>query len=258
MKINKFVAAVVAFNLLAEYSIRGFEKFSAMPVLLPGLILTYYIYFIILNSLTVKYKLNLGAFAVMALVFGMLYNLFFPQGGTFIPPFILGVNWVYVFFINAIFWVPVQSILGFYFAHRLVGRPDQGQVLSDKGLKMAFAGYIVMVLVFNLFAPKIGVLTPIGLITFSAAIFVAYKWYEKLRAKPLENTTFMPNRIYDALGVFCLVCFVYAGFFILDSGETRNAHPLNVNAMWFLFKAMGIVTAVMVVHRIASKKEIRV
>jgi len=115
----KIVLLATGFNLLFEYSMRGFGGLFRRGFFL--LLFLYLSYYSVVEDLIVRYRITNRQLIVVAFCFGVIPEAFL-TGVLFAPPLVLGVNIPQFLFINIVWWWCLQGLVTFYFATRIVQR----------------------------------------------------------------------------------------------------------------------------------------
>jgi hypothetical protein len=148
------IAIAVLFNLLFEYSVRGFDHLLQAPVLTLVLLAIYFSYFTLLEDLIVRWRLG----DIQVLAAGILVGTIIvpvAAGAALYPPLILGINWGQLFFINIIWWGPLQFVLAMYLANRIAPR-DWNHPQLGRG------GWTFFILLFGMALTTIFVAKPVA------------------------------------------------------------------------------------------------
>lgn len=258
----KIVLIITLFNLLAEYSLRGINGLLAHPELPLFLFLIYFAYFTMVEDLIVRYRLKDYHVIVAAFFFALLFQFLFPQGGVFVPPLILGINWGVLLFVNLIFWCPIQTMMGFYLANRVTPRDWSHPLLSKIGWGLSLFVFVSITLGFRLFARNIaqvtllGIVVMIGLMIATVAIFIKIRPSQEERSSP--PTAFEKRRLMDYLCIFIVVFFFISAIFLTGDPTYVYAHPINRTALQIGMIVSTIVVLIMLGYRLYSRKPIPV
>jgi len=255
---NHFKTAIIVtlFNLLAEYSLRGINNFKEMPLISILLFLNYLPYFILLEDLTARYKLKDYQFALAASFFGLLWMLFGPSV-IFIPPLFLGINWQRLLFVILFWWVPIQSVLPFYFANRISARNWQHPLLSRKKFTLTALWFLGATLAFRFFAYSfnniLGFFVVLGLLIMN---FLVFK--KSIAKKEIEEPIFRKNAVLDLLSIFMIIFFVFSATRLTADPDFHFLTYLNKTALDVGIKISFIAVLIMLAQRLFSKKSISV
>ncbi|PIR43069.1 hypothetical protein COV24_04530 [candidate division WWE3 bacterium CG10_big_fil_rev_8_21_14_0_10_32_10] len=255
----KIILVVTFFNILAEYSLRGIGNLQAIPLLPFALFLNYFSYFVVLEYLITKYHLRDYHLAVIALFYGLLWQLIGPSI-VYLAPFFLGLNWVGIIFVNFIWWVPIQTILAFYLANRLFKRDYTSSFLSEGKYTFFIGLFIVATLLFRIIAPL--PVTIIGLFVMILLTGISY-WFskrilDKLKTDIPSIRSFEKNIVYDIFSFGLILYFIYAAVLIEpESGMSATTH-LNLKALQIGIRVSTIVVILLFTYRKFSKKPISV
>lgn len=122
---QKVILSCTVFNLLLEFWVHGIGDFLN-PVLTISLFLMYLSLFSIIEDLIVRYKLKDQHVLLISFIYGMFQETF-NTGSVFNEPNFFGVNLLYVFMINILWWGILQSLLALYFANQIVKADSEFQ-----------------------------------------------------------------------------------------------------------------------------------
>lgn len=223
----KTVSAATAFNMLFEYSMRGFNNLSVQP-LLPFVLFTFYFsLYAMLEDLIVKYRLKDYHLIMAAFFFGTAYQ-FLVSGSALLHPSFLGVDWTNLVFVVVVWWGNLQSIVTFYFANRIAPR-DWNHLLSKKGWVAALIINCLMIMLFQLSGaipkPTIPQLTIMLLVMAFAAVL-----FTTALPKSISNSsqTFNRSRFMDFFAASTVGIFLFCAMFL--TFDPVRAKTSNVNA----------------------------
>ena len=188
----KIVILTVIFNLLFEYSIRGFYGLFLHKGLIILLITLYFSYFMIVDSLIRKFRINNLQILIVSFCFGTLIVTFF-AGNIFINPTYVGVNIPKFFFVNIVWWGFLQALLTFYLATRIVQRDWNEKPMGRLGF-FIYSGYIIVFLIFTFIFVETPKGTLLGYI-FSLTFFISGLLYLKIKLKKPQKLTPYHNYI---------------------------------------------------------------
>lgn len=241
----KIVVLAVLFNLLFEYSIRGFYGLFLHKGLIIFLFMLYFSYFMIIDSLIRQFKISNLQLLIVSFCFGTLIVTFF-AGNIFIDPTILGVNIPRFFFINIIWWGFIQALLTFYLATRLVQRDWNEKPIGRLGF-FVYTGYIIVFLIFTF----IFVETPKGPLVgyvFSLVFIISGLVYLKIKlTKPQQEIyQFKKSLLLDIFSFGSVILFLFSGTFIATSqtsidGMIINLIALKLSVAWTILVFIGML-----------------
>lgn len=170
------IVIATAFNLLFEYSVRGFGHLLERPLLPLVLTPLYFAYFVLLEDLVVRWRLRDAHVLVAGVVVGTII-VPLASGACLLPPLTLGVNWGALFFIDLIWWGPLQFVMALYIANRLAPRDWHHARLGPigwTGFALLFAAALTVIHTAKPVAPPetlqgwitIGILLALGALVF--------------------------------------------------------------------------------------------
>lgn len=255
----QIVIFVSLFNVFAEYALRGFNNFTKIPILSIALFLNYFPYFTLAEDMITRYKLRGIQLALFGLYFGLIWQLVGPSV-VYFPPQILGLNWAAVFFVNFVWWVPLQTVLGFYIAQRIIKRDWQTKLLSEKEKKIYLAWFIVAASSLRLFVYNPPVFP--GALVLLAIIFLVKflvnKMIARLRQNPQKVLGYTSLKVMDILAVVVVLYIAYSAFFLTSQPGVSYVTEINMDAMRSLVKFSSLATIFMAGYRLISRKSIPV
>ncbi|MBN2016063.1 hypothetical protein JW766_04490 [Candidatus Dojkabacteria bacterium] len=245
------------FNILAEYAIRGIQNLFDMPLLPFMLFLNYFPYFLLLEHLIVRYKLNDLELALIANLFGMLWMLVGPSVIWF-PPTVLGINWPRLLFVNLFWWVTIQTIIGFHIANRLVKRNWEITPLSKKSSLFAFFWFVAVSFSFRFFAQApmniLGFFILLQLIIIN--LFIMKFFLDKTKETTKRIPKFKKNLLVDLLCAFLILYLFFAALCIKDNSTLTYVTYINQTAMHTTIRVSFLFVCTLFIYRILSKKPI--
>jgi len=245
------------FNVLAEYSLRGINNLSHSPLILPGIFLNYFFYFACLEYLIVHYKLRDFSIGVIGLFFGLLWLVLGPSV-VYIAPQFLGVNWINFLFINLIWWVPIQTILGLYIARRLVTTDRTNPFLSEKQFKYMFYAFCLATFSFSLVLPFFPI-APLGRIILIFLTYVVGRYAQKKTLQSNVNISLISNsRFLDLVSIFVVIFFVYSSIVLTKEPLLKHSSFMNMDAIRLGFRIHPLIALSIYARRFIFKKEIPV
>ncbi len=260
----KIVLFATLFNLLWEYSIRGTTDLLVHPRLPLFLFLTYFPYLAMVEDLIGRYRLKDYHVMVVALFFGLAWQLMGPSV-VFVPPLILGINWSGLLFVNLIWWCPIQTVMAFYIGNRLTPREDWGHpLLSRAGWGLALFIFILITLLFRFYVPDFPPITlhqvviMIALVIATALVF--RKILPSLEEGSSSTTVFEKSRVMDYLSAFTTIFFFFSAVFLTSNPSLVYVTHLNLNRTAFRAVMVGstIIVLSMLTHRLSSREPIPV
>lgn len=254
----KIAFIVTLFNLLLEYSLRGIANIQAIPLLPLALFLNYFPFFFVMEALIVKYRLKDYQLALASLVYGLIWMLFGPSV-IYLPPLLFGLNWQRLIFVNFFWWVPIQTLLGFYIANRISPRNIDEKPISNSLIITSTIIFIFTTLIFR-FAVASFPFVPLGIFVLLILIFLTHKAFLKSLAGSTSyagsELRFTKDKFLDILSVFIvLYCLYSATLLKQDSVQVYVTH-LNPAALKLGIKITTITTIAMLIHRLRIKKSL--
>ncbi len=257
----KIVLIVTLLNILMEYSIRGINNLKVIPILPLALFLNYFPYFAIIEDLIGRYRLKDYQVAIAALFFCLVWQLLGPSV-IYFPPFILGVNLKNMFFVNFVWWVPIQTILAFYIANRIAPRENYGPLLSKRGWIVNLSLFILITLLFRLIVRGFPLPTPMMLLTMLVLItgtaFLFKRMLPSAQELASKPSAFAKSKVLDILSILLTIFLVYSAIFLTSNATISYVTQLNMTALHAVVKVSIIVTIIMIAYRLISKKPIPV
>lgn len=252
----KIITVATIFNVLFEYSIRGFINLQAQPVLSFFLFIIYFTLFIMLEDLVVRYKLKDYHLMILAFFYGTIYCAY-TSGLAFINPSFIGIAWLPLLLVNVIWWGSIQAVLTFYLANLVSPRNWNHPKLSTKGWISCLVVNILAVLVFQL-SGKIPIATlPQAMVIFILLAINMFFFILSLRHNQVP-TTFIKNKVISFISVVSVCIFLFSAFFLVSDPILSNTSNVNATSLKFISIFTVIVFIVLLITRIVSKKEISV
>jgi len=249
------VLIVTLFNLLAEYSLRGFSNISAMPLLPLLLFINYFAYFIIIEDFIGRFKFKDIHVFIAALFFGIIWQLVGPSV-VYLPPTIFGINWMSLIFVNIVWWCSIQTVLPFYIANRISTRKKYEPLLSKSGLIISFVVFVLATFIFRLAAsfPPLTIIQIILMLIFTIASGL---WLKKIIKQPRDTPKFQKSWFLDIIAILFIIYLIYSTFHFT---ETSLVHVtiLNLSALNASVKVTFVVFLLMLIYRQVFKKPISV
>ncbi len=117
----KMVFLAASFNVLFEYSLRGYAVFFEHPFLPIFLFTQYFVIYTMLEDLIVRFKLSNSELLVVMWPLGLV-PMALGTGIIFYRSYFLGINWITLFFVELCWWWALKGIITFYFANRIINR----------------------------------------------------------------------------------------------------------------------------------------
>lgn len=258
----KIVLLVTLFNLLWEAAGRGIVGILTHPVLLLALFLTYFSYSAMIEDLITRYRLQDYQVLCVAFLFGLAWQLLVPSGGAFVPPLLLGVNWGVVLCVNLVWWGPIQTLMGFYVANRLVSRDWDHPLLSRLGWGLSLFMFVFITLLIRLNVPSIAVVTAPGVMVMAvlmlASAVIVRRTLQRPEVRSAAPMAFERDKVMDYLSVFMVILFLISGTLLARNPIFSYIHPVNRPALVAGMVGSTIAVVIMLVHRLSSKRPIPV
>lgn len=258
----KIVLVATLFNLLWEYSMRSINDFLVHPKLPLFLFLTYFPYLAMVEDLIGRHRLKDYHVMVVALFFGLAWQLIGPSV-VFLPPLTIGINWSGLLFVNLIWWCPIQTVMAFYIANRITPREDWGHpLLSKAGWGLALFIFILITLLFRLNVPNFPPITlqqvviMIGLMIATALVF--RKTLSSLEEGSSSTTLFEKSRVMDYLSAFTTIFFFFSAVFLTSNPSLVYVTHLSRTALRAVMAGSTTIVLSMLAHRLSSRKPIPV
>jgi hypothetical protein len=245
------------FNMLFEYSMRGINNIARQPILFPLLFGIYFTYFLALEDLIVRFKLQEEHLLAIAFFFGNFY-ITFATGIVFVNPNFMGINVVNLLFVNIVWWGLLQAILTFYLANRITRRNWNHPPMGKFGWALVIVYQTLMLLLFQFANPNIPKGSTTGYFTittiFAVSFLICYVLIRRQKSKfATEPTTFKQSLVLDILAFgSALLFFILAVFFTNDPIQS-GAHQINQFATNIVIFWSLVVAAVMIVYRFKKR-----
>ncbi|MGQ9641619.1 MAG: hypothetical protein ACUVUF_05780 [Candidatus Bathycorpusculaceae bacterium] len=245
------------FNMVFEYSMRGINNIARQPVLFPLLFGTYFTYFLALEDLIVRFKLQEEHLLAIAFFFGTFY-ITFATGIVFVNPNLMGINVVNLLFVNIVWWGLLQAILTFYFANRLTRRDWNHPTMGKCGWALIIFYQILMLLLFQFANPNVPKGSTTGYFTittiFAASFVICAVLIRRQKSKfATEPTAFKQSLVLDVLAFgSAFLFFILAVFFTSDQVQS-GAHQINQSATNIVIFWSLVVAAVMAFYRFKKR-----
>ena len=254
----KIIFVATLFNLLFEYSLRGFNNIAVQPVLPFILFAIYFTLFIMIEDLIVRFKLKDYHLLLLAFFYGTFYNAY-TSGIIYIRPTFLGIAWLELISINIGWWGVVQGILTFYLANRIAGARDWNHsLLSRRGWIVCLAINIFTVVLFQLsgLIPRgmpIARLATLVTLLISLAVCVLSIKSHKPKIIPFQKSKFM-----SLLSFLTLAVFIFCAMFLTHDPIKSNTSNVNATSLLVVSRYTFLLMITILGYRLFSKKEISV
>lgn len=222
----------VLFNLVCELWVHGAVGFLN-PILTGSLMVLYSTYFLMLEDLVVRYQLRETHVLLAGVIFGLWHETF-TTGSVFAPGSPLGVNPVVVVLASVFWWGIMQSVVGLYFANRLLGPRDWGHGRMGKlgwGLCLLFSLQAAQTIFRMEGSSPTGYIVSLGLLALAVLVFVYIK-------KPGVVTAFQRSRPMDTLVVIHVLLCLGIG---LTGGSRTNQVTQIAFVVWSV--VFGVIVA---------------
>jgi len=254
----KIIFIATLFNLLFEYSLRGFNNISAQPSLPFILFATYFTLYIMVEDLIVRFKLKDYHLMMLSFVYGTIYCAF-TSGLAFINPTFLGVAWGPLILINLVWWGALQAVLCFYLANWFNPRDWNHARLSKFGWIGCIAGTVFVLFLFQ----KSGVIplgTPLGRLTVWVIVLlsgiVCSISFRKNRQS--KSPAFVKSRLLTILSFATIALFLFTAMFLTHDPIQANTSNVNSTSLRIISSYTLILSIALLAYRIRSKKSIPV
>lgn len=258
----KTVLIVTLVNLLMEYSVRGINNLREIPLLPLALFLNYFPYFAMIEDLIGKYRLKDYQVFVAALCFGLLWQLLGPSA-VFFPPLVLGVNWGILLFVNLVWWAPIQTVLAFYIANRVLPRQEwDSPLLSKAGWVLSLILFVSVTLAFRVSVPGFPLVRPPQIIIMGGLILAAAAAFRRILPSPRQLSSppplFEKDRVLDGISAGMILFLLYCALFLTSQPSVVYVSHVNITALRAVLKASLLVAGAMLAHRLRSRRPIPV
>lgn len=251
------------FNVFCvEFWVRGIYFFTKNQFFFPfdsiiGLFANYFIYFLFVDYLIIKYRLKDYHILLIGIIYGFIMEIYFTQAQNYyadIPSFLF-----YTITINLVWWGLIQTDLACYFANRLVEReisdlrPNHFSwiiFLSFNAISILFSRIYITPIIIN--SIILFIISNVALILLIILLLFSIK---KFKPKIYE---FKNVLLFDIILIifFCFPIFITLAFPNTEgfvSVINTVLHPIGMEtALW----AFWIVFFILVIWRIYKKQEI--
>lgn len=252
----KIVFLAAGFNLLFEYSMRGFGGLFRRGFFL--LLFLYLSYYSLVEDLIVRYRITNRQLIVVAFCFGVVPEAFL-TGVIFAPPLVLGVNILQFLFINIVWWWCLQGLVTFYFATRIVQRNWNHRRLGTFGwgIRLAYLGGVA--LLYFITSPVLLKGPVIGYLVVFATIVLGVVYLKLHLTKPQQDMyTFQKSAILDFVSFGSVVVFLVLGTFVattqtLVDGSLLNPLAAYLSAVWTVVVFIGVL-----IYYVIHKKQVTI
>ncbi len=260
MKLGRWniLLAAAGFNLLFEYSIRGYSTFLLHP-LLPVFLFTQYIaIFAMLNDIIVKFKLSSLTLIFATWPIGLI-PMVLGTGIVFYKPQFLGINIVALLFVELCWWWLLQGVITLYFANRITARDWKPMTQFEWAFT---AGYFVgsFIIIRLAFPPTHSgsLLGWISIIIIFLTSLLAFVCLVKISKNTLQD--FKRDKTLDFLSFGSIAVFIFIGTYLggNSSFDTISSAYLNHIArnliiLWSIFCAV-----VLGIRRLICRQEVSI
>lgn len=240
-----FVIALGAtgFNLLFEWSLRGLAHYGERPLLPFFLVLQYFTFFLLLDDLVRRHRLNdLHVLAITA-VLGVLYQSFVSGAAFRGNVGLAGINWGGLAFVIFIWWLPYQAVLAMYTSTRLFPRDWQRKPLPGLAriaLLLLNLGGVALFAVSGIPRGR-----PISYVVMGSLLLIAIGvalWSMPRKSEEQPAPERRPRWFFDLLAggsvLLMLVCMVLPGRSIDMGGWSVNGYAVLIMGGWTLLCAL--------------------
>ena len=247
------VLVVTLFNLLAEYSLRGFANLRLIPILPLGLFLNYFPFFALMEDFIGRYRLRDYQAYVAALFFGLLWMLLGPT-----VVYLGGINWAALVFVNVVWWTSLQTILGFYIATQIVPRTSWEPLLDRRGRIIMMALFVAATLIFR-FAVSFPMLVVYQILLIgglTAGAWLLFKRMLPAAQQPVPH--YSKNRLMDVVSMVTVAFLIYLAGFVPQSQDVSYVTLLNMNALRPLVTGSIVIFFFVLGYRLITRRPIPV
>jgi hypothetical protein len=254
----KTVLVATAFNLLFEYSIRGINNLLVQPVLPFILFTVYFTLFTMLNELITRYRLRDYHLILASFFFGTAYQ-FLVSGAALLPPLTLGVNWISLLFVVAVWWGILQSVITFYISNRICPR-DWNHELSKAGWVAALLINCLMVLLFQASGaiPRANMLQITLMVSIMIISALAFKATLPNRIQRSSSAIFNRSSALDFLSALTVIIFFVCAVFLTFDSVRANTSNVNATSTSIVIGWTTILAFIVLAYRLYYKKPISV
>jgi len=254
----RIVLVAVGFNLLFEYSLRGFNNVALIPALAFVLPLTYFSLFMMVEDLILRYRLQDRHLVLLAMGYATAYD-WLTSGILVARPGDFAIDWGAFLFIGLVWWAALQAVLTFYLANRLTPRDWNRPRLTSGGWVAMILLNTAMVLLFQLNPnlPRASVPEALALLGIILAFFALCARFLPRPAMRVQIPVFRRSRVLDLLAASTVVVFFVSATFLSDTRfvgtSLINASSLALIIPWTLF-----VAVVLLAYRLKTRTPIPV
>ncbi|MEM3396618.1 MAG: hypothetical protein QW620_06410 [Thermoplasmata archaeon] len=249
------ILLATTFNLLFEYSLRGFNDLAFRPFLPIFLFLVYFPYFTLLECCIEKYHLRDWQVLIAGFIFGSFAAFFIP-GAMFTGNLTLGLNWASFFFIAVIWWGNLQAVLTFYFARMVVSKRRYQIFITKGGILILLLLLAAMLCVFRIAIKNAPPISPLAALLILCLAFAATVLLYKTRDWNEPNGAGR-NIVIDTVVLITICLFTISALFFRDKGELE-IHMVNLTAVKIVVPWSIIAFCITWGYRVIAKKEIPV
>lgn len=254
----KIIFIATIFNLLFEYSLRGFNNIAVQPTLPFILFSIYFTLFIMLEDLIVRFKLKDYHLLPLAFFYGTFYDAY-TSGIIYIKPNFLGIAIVPLLSINIAWWWVVQGLVTFYLANSIGGKRDWNHArLSKKGWILCLLINIFTVSLFQMsgvipHGTPLGKFTTLVILVGSFLLSVASIKAHKPKIVPIQKSKFI-----SVLSFLTLFVFLFCAIFLTGDPIRSNTSNVNATSLVLVSRYTFLLALLIMGYRAFSKKEISV
>ena len=254
----KIIFIATFFNLLFEYSLRGFNNILTQPILPLILFSIYFTLFIMLEDLIVRFKLKDYHLLFLAFFYGTIYDAY-TSGIIYIKPNFLGIAIVPLFSINIAWWWVIQALITFYLANSIGGERDWNHArLSKKGWIVCLLINIFTVSLFQMsgvipHGTSLGKLTTLIILVGSLVVSIG-----SIKAHKPQIVPFKKSKLISVLSFLTLFVFLFCAMFLTGDPITSNTSNVNATSLMVISRYTFLLTLVVIGYRVFFKKEIPV
>jgi hypothetical protein len=253
----KIIWTATLFNLLFEYSLRGFSNIKVQAGLPIILFAVYFTLFIMCEDLIVRYKLKAYQLMLLAFFYGTFYCAY-TSGILYIKPSFMGIDWKSLLFVNIIWWGAIQGVLTFYLANMVNPRDWNHARLSKVGWIVCLVINFLAVAIFQVSGLIPKATPPGGLITWiimaiSLAVFIG-----SIKKSSQIVREFQKSKFLSFLAILTVAVFLYSAAFLAYNPVLSNTSNVNANSLRIIGGYTVAAAVSLLIYRFSSKKEIPV
>ncbi|MFX1451534.1 MAG: hypothetical protein ACFFCM_11865 [Promethearchaeota archaeon] len=262
---NKYAIALLCafFNVLCvEFWVRGIYFFTKSQFFFPfdsiiGLFANYFIYFLFVDYLIIKFRLKDYHILLVGIIYGFVMEIYFTQAQNYYADILSFL--FYTITINLVWWGLIQTDLACYFANRLVKReikdlkPNNFSwiiFISFNAISILFSRiFITPIIINSLF---LFIISNLVLILLIVLLFFSIKKF-----KP-SVSDFKKVTLFDIILIifFCFPIIITLAFPTTEgiiSVINTVLHPIGMEtALWAFWIAFFII----IIWRVYKKQEI--